>query len=373
MARDKVLPDWTRHDYRVAGQRLERAGLLRRVAQGRHGVPMQYVLVPITTRRPLHKRIADNGGGAFSHWGRYLIFSSTDNSDPRTNGRRYAVDYDYELSKRLRSFAGFHTTVDSSNPSEIYQVALDRPLTRGGNVEEVCSEIRALAERSLTEEQRYMLAERLAYAAYPKYKFSDYSRIFLEDQQFLKYYTSHMDPGNWHSLDRKFTLNELLKLVAHIDGDIAECGVYKGFSSYLMCRSLAGTPWLVHLFDSFEGLPEPLPVDGSYWRKGDMSATEKALHQTLRDYNNYRVHRGWIPNKFGEVATQTFRFVHIDVDLFEPTHESLEFFYPRLNRGGVILFDDYGCSTCPGAKKVTDSFSQTSPSLSRCSRLGRPW
>jgi hypothetical protein len=52
MAREKVLPDWTRHDYRAAGERLERAGLLRRVAQGRHGVPVQYVLVPITTRKP---------------------------------------------------------------------------------------------------------------------------------------------------------------------------------------------------------------------------------------------------------------------------------------------------------------------------------
>jgi hypothetical protein len=52
MARDKVLPDWTRHDYRAAAQRLESAGLLRRVAQGRHGVPVQYVLVPIPTRKP---------------------------------------------------------------------------------------------------------------------------------------------------------------------------------------------------------------------------------------------------------------------------------------------------------------------------------
>jgi hypothetical protein len=52
MVRDRVLPDWTRHDYRAAAQRLERAGLLRRVAQGRHGVPVQYVLVPIPTRKP---------------------------------------------------------------------------------------------------------------------------------------------------------------------------------------------------------------------------------------------------------------------------------------------------------------------------------
>src|SRR5262249_53390481 len=38
-----------------------------------------------------HQEIRDLGGGRFSHWGELLIFSSTDNSDPRANSRKYVV------------------------------------------------------------------------------------------------------------------------------------------------------------------------------------------------------------------------------------------------------------------------------------------
>ena len=49
-----------------------------------------------------------------------------------------------------------------------------------------------------------------------------------------------------------------------------------------------------------------------------------------------------IPTRFDEVADRSFCFVHVDVDLFEPTRESIAFFYPRMVPGGVMLFDDYG-------------------------------
>lgn len=211
------------------------------------------------------------------------------------------------------------------------------------------------------EFDRYMAAEALTTAIYPKYKFSEFARTYLEDEVFLAYYKRYMDPGNWHSLDRKYTLNELLKQVQHIGGDIAECGAYKGVSALLMCQALTGSPSLVHLFDSFEGLAEPLPIDGGYWQKGSLSTGEQALRETLADFENYRVYKGWIPERFEDVADLTFRFVHIDVDLFEPTRDSLEFFYPRLARGGVLLLDDHGFKTCPGATKAADEFFADKP------------
>ena len=57
------------------------------------------------------------------------------------------------------------------------------------------------------------MAEIFTMAVYPKYKFSEFGKLFLEDREFLEYYEKFMDPENWHSLDRKFTLNQLLKLV----------------------------------------------------------------------------------------------------------------------------------------------------------------
>jgi hypothetical protein len=65
---------------------------------------------------------------------------------------------------------------------------------------------------------------------------------------------------------------------------------------------------------------------------------------------------GWIPDRFPEVDDRCFSFVHIDVDLYQPTLDSLEFFYPRLSTGGIIVLDDYGFGTCPGATAAVDSF-----------------
>ncbi|MEO0034391.1 MAG: hypothetical protein RLZZ501_414, partial [Pseudomonadota bacterium] len=73
------------------------------------------------------------------------------------------------------------------------------------------------------------------------------------------------------------------------------------------------------------------------------------------------IYPGWIPERFGEVADRRFCLVHIDVDLQQPTLDALAFFYPRLVPGGLIVFDDYGCSTCVGATAVVDAFLADKP------------
>lgn len=223
-------------------------------------------------------------------------------------------------------------------------------------IENLLSQLCIGLRKNTDEEMRYRAAELLANTVYSKYKFSEYARLFLEDQVFLDFYSRFMDVGNWHSLDRKYTLNQLLKLIANLDGDFAECGVYKGFSAYLMCEFLQKTNRIVHLFDSFEGLSVPEPCDGHYWVKGALNATQSMLRQTLARFNNYRVYQGWIPEHFQKVSHLEFSFVHIDVDLYRPTYDSLAFFYVRVQPGGIILFDDYGFKTCPGAKQAVDEF-----------------
>ena len=96
-----------------------------------------------------------------------------------------------------------------------------------------------------------------------------------------------MDPGNWHSIDRKFALCELLKLCRTVPGDTVECGAYKGATSYLICReqALNGAEKHRHhfVFDSFAGLSEPDGRDGSYWTAGDLQATEGDVRAALAD------------------------------------------------------------------------------------------
>jgi len=45
--------------------------------------------VPLGPAHALHSEIAGKGKGYYSHWGEELFFSTSDNSDPRTNGRAY--------------------------------------------------------------------------------------------------------------------------------------------------------------------------------------------------------------------------------------------------------------------------------------------
>jgi O-methyltransferase len=163
--------------------------------------------------------------------------------------------------------------------------------------------------------------------------------------------------------DRKFVLWSMARNTRNIAGDTAECGVLDGASSYLICSARQATGSVMHhAFDSFEGLSAPCPEDtpsspvAFHWAQGDLSTSQEEAQRKLRPFDNIRYYKGWIPTRFNEVATRRFSFVHIDVDLFQPTKDSLEFFYERLSPGGILLCDDYGYHTCPGARKAFDEF-----------------
>jgi hypothetical protein len=48
--------------------------------------------------------------------------------------------------------------------------------------------------------------------------------------------------------------------------------------------------------------------------------------------------------------------VHIDVDIYAPTRFALDIVAERLAPGGIAIVDDYGFTTCPGAKQALDEF-----------------
>lgn len=159
--------------------------------------------------------------------------------------------------------------------------------------------------------------------------------------------------------DRHWTLGELLRLVRDVPGDTAECGVFAGASSYLMAAFGASDPRHDrhhHMFDSFAGLSPPAAQDGSHWRAGDLGVGIDTVMRKLAGFKNVHAYQGWIPARFDEVAQRSFSFVHVDVDLYQPTRDSIAFFYPRLSPGGILVCDDYGFTSCPGATAAIDEF-----------------
>lgn len=159
-------------------------------------------------------------------------------------------------------------------------------------------------------------------------------------------------------MQRHYTLQNLLRNIPKMSGDVAECGVWRGLSAYQIASilSLAGFSGEFHIFDSFQGLSNFHPKDGRPQRKEDKqySYPLKNVKENLSEFNFIRYHPGWIPSRFIDVADKKFSFVHIDADLYQPVLESVKFFYPRMQPGGIMVFDDYGLLSFPGTRAAVD-------------------
>lgn len=189
-------------------------------------------------------------------------------------------------------------------------------------------------------------------------------KIWREDAEFLAD-CARLCPTSPYAQERKWVLREYARSVRRLPGSAAECGCYEGASAYFIAQALPGVA--LHLFDSFAGLSAPGEYDATRaadrrdWQAGDLTATEAKVRENLAGIANVQIHKGWIPDCFPAVEHERFRLVHIDVDLYQPTRDSLAFFYPRLVDGGVIVFDDYGSALCPGAKRAVDEFLADKP------------
>jgi hypothetical protein len=142
-------------------------------------------------------------------------------------------------------------------------------------------------------------------------------------------------------------------------GDVAECGVRFGKSAAFLLEADPAQR-IYHLFDSFEGVSAPVEGDvfddGYKWKKHALAASEDVARKNLARHENVRFYRGWIPSRFHEISDTQFVLLHVDVDLYEPTRDTLDFFWPRLMTGGVVICDDYGARGCPGARRAVDEF-----------------
>ncbi len=171
---------------------------------------------------------------------------------------------------------------------------------------------------------------------------------------------------------------DLLKLVEitlykDLDGHFAEAGCWKGHSTYMISQLILNYKELhqnknieFHVFDSFEGLSDIKNEDENikrlelskikHIRKQFKSDEGFVRNKVLGKFDFVKTYKGWIPERFIEVEDKKFSFVHIDVDLYEPTIQSLEFFFPRLVKGGIIVCDDYNSTDFNGARNAWDKF-----------------
>lgn len=138
---------------------------------------------------------------------------------------------------------------------------------------------------------------------------------------------------------------------------MAEVGVFRGASARLICQVKGDLP--LYLFDTFEGLPEPSEADRGVHAKHQYAAGLEEVKTYLSDFPNVHYFKGVFPNSAAAVPERQYSFVHFDVDLYEGTKSCLEYFYPRMVPGGIILSHDYGLLA--GVEQAFDEFFRDKP------------
>jgi O-methyltransferase len=154
-------------------------------------------------------------------------------------------------------------------------------------------------------------------------------------------------------------LTAAIEVTEDLPGDIIEFGTFQGGSAGVMLQRIRAAKTL-HLCDSFEGMPEVSSAD-NFHQKGDFADTcaERVRSGLAKLGDNFQMHAGFFNKTIPEMEANDslrFSFAHIDVDLYESVKDTLEFCYPRMVTEGIIILDDYGASTCLGAKKAADEF-----------------
>jgi O-methyltransferase len=169
-------------------------------------------------------------------------------------------------------------------------------------------------------------------------------------------------------------INIMLSMIdrtKHLPGEIADAGVFRGASTVAMALYLRqnGINKSIYAFDSFEGFPEEADADHSLGGAENEDRTTHGFNGTSATLVRTKLASfdlddevvlmpGYFNKTFALMNKSPLRFcfASLDVNLYESYKECLEFFYPRMVLGGILLIDEYNDPPWPGCNKAVDEF-----------------
>ncbi len=147
----------------------------------------------------------------------------------------------------------------------------------------------------------------------------------------------------------------------NLSGEVAEVGVYRGDFARIIHECFIDRK--LYLFDTFEGFSEQDlkdSKDGSMGKNlGQKHFSNTSVDLVLSKMLNSSqcvIKKGWFPQSASDIKKECFCFVNLDCDLYEPILAGLEFFYPKMVSGGVVLIHEYFSQGYVGVKKAVDEF-----------------
>jgi O-methyltransferase len=164
-----------------------------------------------------------------------------------------------------------------------------------------------------------------------------------------------------HTLVDEYRLFELWSLAragARLGGDILEVGVWRGGSGAVLARAArsAGSRAHVFLCDTFRGVVKASALDSTY-RGGEHSTSRASVTALLArlELDNVTLLEGVFPDETASaLGNRQLRLCHVDVDVYGSARGVLQWVWPRLLPGGVVVFDDYGFRGCDGVTRLVD-------------------
>ncbi len=183
---------------------------------------------------------------------------------------------------------------------------------------------------------------------------------WLIDEEFKKIWNKISS----HTLVDQFRCYELWSLVAqtkHIPGAIFEIGVWRGGTGAIIarCAQLNGINYNIYLCDTFTGVVKATEHDVAY-KGGEHSDTAYESVQNLMtslSLTNVKLLKGIFPDEVAnQVTNEKVRFCHIDVDVYQSAKDIFEWAWPKMDVGGIVVFDDYGFSSCNGVTELVNQY-----------------
>ena len=137
--------------------------------------------------------------------------------------------------------------------------------------------------------------------------------------------------------DRLWVLWQVIRNVADAPGDVAEIGSYRGGSAHFMAKTFMTfmereVP--IHIFDTFEGHPaSAITPNDEHHTAGQFGGTDfDSVRALLAPFTQITIHKGDVSASLPHLADSTYRLVHIDTDLYQPTVVCLDYFGDRMER-----------------------------------------
>lgn len=176
------------------------------------------------------------------------------------------------------------------------------------------------------------------------------THAFLSNENFKNAFLSNVTNDQENSL--VWRLNTLTWAAQHalsIPGDYVECGVYRGFSSSVVCKYLnfQNVAKTFYLYDTFSGLPEATSThrEREVWNPGYSDDPEKLFSYVIEKFSSYpnvKVIQGIVPATFQDSCPNSIAYLHIDMNSTQAEILALEHLFDLVSSGGVIILDDYG-------------------------------